>query len=273
MADVSVVIPAYNREDLLFHAIQSVKNQTFENWEMVVVDDCSTDGTRLMVNSHSWNDHRIRYFCTSHNSGNPVMPRNIGVVNSQAPLIAFLDSDDEWCEEKLRMQLEFMKLWRSSFSYHDMRVVYPGGREEEWRRMSAMHSGNVFYPLLRKNFIPTSSVIISRSLYRNSGGMRKEFDVSHDWDLWLRIAYRTPVHALPVSLGTLRVHDSGSVINETHRRRSESRRVVRAWKNYCEPKFFRKILTYYYIIEVMDMMPAWGYRWLRKKWYSQSRYK
>ena len=107
MTDISIIIPTYNRVDLLPYAINSVKNQSFLDWELIVVDDCSTDNTKQVVSSYMYNDSRIRYAQTDKNSGNPVKPRNLGVQKAKGKYIAFLDSDDSWNWEKNKLEFQY----------------------------------------------------------------------------------------------------------------------------------------------------------------------
>ena len=106
MAAVSVIITTYNRAHLVGKAIKSVLNQTFQDFELIVVDDGSTDNTEEVINS--FNDTRIRYIRHKINKGGNAA-RNTGLRNSKGEYIAFLDSDDEWLPEKLERQLEVFK--------------------------------------------------------------------------------------------------------------------------------------------------------------------
>ena len=94
---VSVIIPTYNRENLVSQAIQSVLNQTYRDFELIVVDDASIDNTQKIVNN--FNDSRIRYICHKQNAGVSVA-QNTGIAKARGEYIAFLDSDDEWFSEK-----------------------------------------------------------------------------------------------------------------------------------------------------------------------------
>ena len=93
---VSIITPCYNASLYIKEAIESVINQTYINWEMIIVDDCSTDNSAEIINSY--NDKRIRYFKTDFPSGSPTLPRNIGISHAKGRFIAFLDSDDLWKE-------------------------------------------------------------------------------------------------------------------------------------------------------------------------------
>src|SRR3989344_7750625 len=101
---VSVIIPTYNRASLLSRAIESVMNQTFKDFELIIVDDGSIDNTRDMVERFRRMDARVKYL-RQENSGTPASPLNIGIKNSQGEYLAFLDDDDEWLPQKLEKQI------------------------------------------------------------------------------------------------------------------------------------------------------------------------
>src|ERR1700737_4457090 len=106
MPKVSVIIPTYNRAELLRSAIISVLTQIFQDFEVIVVDDASRDNTQNVV--HSFNDRRIRYIRNGMNKGDAVA-RNVGITNSSCEYIAFLDDDDEWLPEKLEKQINLLE--------------------------------------------------------------------------------------------------------------------------------------------------------------------
>lgn len=106
---VSVVIPSFNSSDTLEKAINSALAQSISGLECIVVDDCSTDSTREVVERISLLDKRVRYLCLPSNSGSPAAPRNKGVESAKGRYIAFLDADDEWLPGKLCRQIEFME--------------------------------------------------------------------------------------------------------------------------------------------------------------------
>ncbi|MFW6029416.1 MAG: glycosyltransferase family 2 protein [Halanaerobiales bacterium] len=105
---VSVVMPAYNCKDFIGIALDSVINQTYKNWEVIVVDDCSTDNTDEVVQKYIMKDNRIKYCKLKKNSG-AALARNKAVDLATGKYIAFLDSDDVWFPEKLSKQIDFME--------------------------------------------------------------------------------------------------------------------------------------------------------------------
>lgn len=102
---VSIITPCYNSELTLSYTIDSVRSQTFSNWELLIVDDCSNDGTAKIVEEYMLIDSRIKYFKTKYPSGTPAIPRNIGIKEANGRYIAFIDSDDTWSPNKLSLQL------------------------------------------------------------------------------------------------------------------------------------------------------------------------
>ena len=102
---ISVVIPVYNAEIFLNESLQSVIAQTYQDWELLVIDDCSTDNSASIIKQYVEQDSRIRYFKTDRPSGSPTLPRNIGIENARGRYIAFLDSDDAWLPDKLERQM------------------------------------------------------------------------------------------------------------------------------------------------------------------------
>lgn len=117
---VSIVMPAYNAADYIKESIESVRKQTFTNWELVVVDDCSTDNTAEIVKKEAHIDSRIKYYKLEENSG-AAIARNKAVELTTGKYVAFLDSDDLWKENKLENQIAFMKSNKYTFTctYYD----------------------------------------------------------------------------------------------------------------------------------------------------------
>lgn len=105
---VSIIMPAYNSGKYIKESINSVINQTYENWELLIIDDCSQDDTKRIIESYSMSNSKIQFLKLSENSGAAVA-RNLGVKKASGKYIAFLDSDDLWYEKKLEKQVKFMK--------------------------------------------------------------------------------------------------------------------------------------------------------------------
>lgn len=113
---VSIIMPSWNTGRFIAESIQSVINQTYKNWELIIVDDCSTDNTDNIV--ETFHDDRIRYLKNEKNNG-AALTRNRALRKAQGEWIAFLDSDDLWLPKKLEHQIKFMKKNNLVFSYHE----------------------------------------------------------------------------------------------------------------------------------------------------------
>lgn len=130
---VSIIMPSWNTGRFIGESIQSVLNQTYKNWELIIVDDCSTDNTDEIV--ASFDDERIRYFRNDKNSG-AALTRNKAMREARGEWIAFLDSDDLWAPEKLEKQLSFMKENGYTFSFTEYEKI-----DEESKPLNIYVSG------------------------------------------------------------------------------------------------------------------------------------
>jgi glycosyltransferase involved in cell wall biosynthesis len=195
---VSVVIPTYNASNFLIKAIQSVINQTYKNWELIIVDDGSTDQTRQIVEEFQKKDSRIKYFF-QNNKGQGAA-RNLGIKNASGNYIAFLDSDDEFFENKLERVISYFEKDKNiGLIYTDAIII--GGHLYNKRRSEIFtpYSGNIYTKLLFNNFITTSTVVVRRGVLQDCG-LFDESDLLRnfeDYDLWLRIAKKYKIEYIP----------------------------------------------------------------------------
>ena len=120
---ISIIMPSYNASKYITATIKSVQNQTYDNWELIVVDDCSTDNTVELI--RKLGDTRINVFVNERNEG-AAISRNRALREAKGRWIAFLDSDDLWVPEKLEQQLKFMKEKGYAFTYTDYRIQMNG---------------------------------------------------------------------------------------------------------------------------------------------------
>lgn len=115
---VSIITPTWNCAKFICETIRSIQSQTYKNWELIISDDCSTDGTREVIKPYMDEDSRIKYICNERNSG-AAITRNNALKVAHGRWIAFLDSDDLWLPEKLEKQVAFMAENEYAFSYHE----------------------------------------------------------------------------------------------------------------------------------------------------------
>lgn len=209
---VSVIIPTYNRAHLIDKAIKSVLNQTFQDFEVIVVDDASTDNTEEMAKSFA--DFKVYYICHQHNRGASAA-RNSGIEASRGEYIAFLDSDDEWLPEKLNKQ---MKIFESESS--EVGVVYTGvyyGDEKD-KKVKKVHmprkEGYIYEDLLkRETEIYISTVLLKKECFTKVGLFDESLFIGEDYDMWLRIAKYYKFRAIKELLVVGLIHDSQITAN------------------------------------------------------------
>jgi glycosyltransferase involved in cell wall biosynthesis len=199
---VSIVIPTYNRAEDLKRALQSVLDQTFIDWEILIVDNNSTDNTDVVIKS--FNNSKIKLFKVQ-NDGVVAVSRNIGVKNASGEYIAFLDSDDWWLPTKLEESIKYLNQG-ADVVYHDLFVVTKPDQTVNWRRTRGRNlKSPVFYDLIKNGTtLPNSSVVVRKNLLIVINGLSEDRDMigSEDYDAWLRIAQITEgFKKIPQTLG------------------------------------------------------------------------
>lgn len=156
---VSIVTPMYNAENFIEETIQSVCKQTYAKWELIIVDDCSTDRSVEIARKYSEMDQRIRIICNASNVG-VAATRNRAIDDAKGQYIAFLDSDDIWLKDKLEKQLETMKKTGSPFCYGMCGVIDSTGKNLNKDRVVPKEID--YKELLKGNVIPCLTVLIDR---------------------------------------------------------------------------------------------------------------
>jgi len=186
---VSVVLPSYNAEAYLTKTIDSVLLQTEKDFELIIIDDCSTDGSVKLIECYAKSDSRITYQVLEKNSGGPACPRNKGLELSKGRYIAFIDSDDVWHPEKLRIQLQAMRQNGLDFSSTRLQS-FKGFGDIEFKAINNELSFEIIdiKHLLKKNILAASSVMFDRS---KVGAMSFSENQKHiaveDYKMWLDI--------------------------------------------------------------------------------------
>ncbi|MDA3810253.1 MAG: glycosyltransferase [Spirochaetaceae bacterium] len=182
---VSVIIPVYNRENMICDAVESVLNQTYEQYEIIVADDGSTDNTISQLKKYS---HLASFHCLKLNhSGFPGKVRNQAVELAKGKWIAFLDSDDLWMPEKLEKQLDYLETHQNSKIIHTLEKWVRNGKTISQSHRKHQKEGDLFNISLGKCEIGPSTVVMEKSLFLKSGGFREDLEICEDYDLWLKI--------------------------------------------------------------------------------------
>jgi len=186
---ISVIIPVYNRREKLERALVSVFEQTFSDFECIVVDDGSTDDCAELP---LLRERHLRFIRLPVRSGVSAA-RNIGVRHAQGTWIAFLDSDDEWFPEKLRRQHEYINRYPTYRILQTRELWIRRGVRVNPPKTHLKREGDLFFVSLERCMITPSSVMLRKDLFEETGGFNESLPACEDYDLWLRITSRFPV--------------------------------------------------------------------------------
>lgn len=184
---VSIIIPTFNRANLLPRAIRSIQQQSYGNWELIIVDDGSTDGTEQEIKKIQ--DERIRYIRNDENIG-AAGSRNRGVSLAQYDYIAFQDSDDVWRPDKLEKQMNYLcggndyDMVYCSFLHHYL----DGGELVVPNQQLGDREGCIFNTLLINNVVGTPTILIKKDKFLACGGFDISLRALEDWDFALRVS-------------------------------------------------------------------------------------
>lgn len=192
MTLVSVIIPTFNRAEKVQRAVSSVLSQTFMDYEVIVVDDGSSDQTAEALASFQ---NRITYIAHTENKGVSAA-RNTGIRASKAPFIAFLDSDDHWLPEKLDVQMRFFQENPEAVACQTEELWIRNGKHVNPRNKHLKPSGDIFEASLKRCLVSPSAVMLKRSLLEQVGLFDEELPVCEDYDLWLRMSSQHPVYLI-----------------------------------------------------------------------------
>lgn len=240
---VSVIIPVYNRSHVIERAVQSVLNQTCQDFEVIIIDDASSDNTWKKLDK--LNDKRIRKIRNRKNRG-PAGSRNIGIREARGKYIAFLDSDDEWLPQKIEKQVQVLEATSS-----EVGVVYSG----TWRIMGdekyyipsskiAQKEGNVYSSYLSgKYLVYTSAAVIKKACFKKVGFLDESFPAVAEWDLWIRISKHYNFKYIPEPLVTS-YFTPGSMATHYPINFKATRMILE--KHFSEIKKSRKALIIFY---------------------------
>lgn len=205
---VSIVMPTWNRERQLSAAIKSVMSQTYQRWELIVVDDGSTDRTRDVVRHHENSDSRIRLISRPHEGVSPA--RNAGIAAAEGALVAFLDSDNQWRTDYLARMAAALR------EAPDADAVFGAIRAEK-ADGSVAYTGRPFTAneLLVRNYVDLNALVARRDALRAINGFNEQFKRWVDYDLVLRLAEQGPLEYVPVIACDYEADDDGDRISTT----------------------------------------------------------
>jgi len=209
---ISVIIPTYNRAHLISRAIKSVLRQTHQKYELIIIDDGSTDNTREVINDYG--DERFKYVFFKENRGSPGRARNAGIMLAQGEYIAFMDSDDEWLPHKLEEEIKALADLPEEYG-----VVYSGGwayqRNKERRYIpyasQRAKSGDLKEIVLRTGLIWPSGAMVKRQCFDRVGMFDESLPAIEDWEFWIRVSKAYHFYYLQKPLWNYNLNDSGSL--------------------------------------------------------------
>ncbi len=184
---ISVIIPTYNRAEFLRVAVDSVIGQSLQEFELIIVDDGSTDDTKEML-SATYQDDRIRYIYQD-NSG-PSAARNIGIKAASYDIIAFLDSDDHFAPQKLELQAKAMNSRSDVLVSHTQEVWYRHGKLLNQKKKHRKDDGYIFARCLELCAVGMSTIMVKKELFDRVGLFDESMPCCEDYDLWLRASIR-----------------------------------------------------------------------------------
>ena len=206
---VSIIMPAYNAEKYIANSIQSIVNQTYDNLELLIVDDCSTDSTKHIMENFAKRDIRIKPIFRTKNSSKPAIAKNSAFEFLKGDYVAFLDSDDLWLDNKLEEQ---MSLMQSS----DFALCYTGGYyiDECGNSIGSFlprySCGHIINKLLFRYEINNQSVVVKREVLTE---FNKDITIGEDYNLFMNIAVNDRACSIKKKLIKYRIHDK-SITNK-----------------------------------------------------------
>jgi glycosyltransferase involved in cell wall biosynthesis len=206
MPQVSVIIPTHNRAEFLSAAVTSVLHQTFQDFDIWIIDDASQDATQEVI--AGFTDPRIHCIQNPSSQGD-AGARNVGIRNSTGAYIAFLDDDDTWAPEKLQLQVKML----------EASPAHVGGVCTGHYALDSASKNivGVSHPtqndLAKANFIMTSSLLVRRACFTQYGVFDEQMPTSSDYDMWIRIAQGFSFTMLTMPLVTYALHDKRLTCN------------------------------------------------------------
>ncbi|KAA3646319.1 MAG: glycosyltransferase family 2 protein [Chloroflexi bacterium] len=225
MPRLSVIIPTYNRAALLQEAIASVQAQTFTDFEIIVVDDGSTDGTQALL--ERLNVEGVLRYAVQENAG-PAAARNRAIAMSEGKYVTFLDDDDLYVPNKLEREVAYLEAHPDMGLVHSDFIKFDAKHPDLGYRDTSFFSGHVYPGLLTywKQFIATPTVMLPRRVLDEVGDFDERLRWGEDPDMWRRIARRYPLGHIPEALAKIRVVAASNSADKT--------RAAQAFENYLQ---------------------------------------
>lgn len=219
---LSVIIPVYNAQMFIAEAIQSILNQSFNDFELIIIDDGSTDNSRQII--QSFNDKRINYFKNDANKG-IVYTRNRGISESKGEFIGMLDADDVAAPDKFKIQIDFLKKNKEFGMVGSwVKFIDENGNKlnGKWKLPASPETIPSWF--LFKNYFLQSAVLYRKNCFNNLS-FTKGFDILEDYLIWYQILKKFKARNLPKYLINYRIHKGGVTKKHDDERRDKEKKV------------------------------------------------
>lgn len=241
---ISIIIVTYNREKYITEAISSVQKQSYRNWELLVVDDASTDKTEDVVMDMADKDSRIRYVRQKENVG-IARNRNTGLAEAKGAYIAMLDSDDFWIDsEKLKVQLDFLEAHPDHALVGTWMTLIDADSAPAGSAKYEIHDADIRKEILLRNQFAQSSILCRTSAIRDAGGYDASVIVLEDYRLWLQIGLAHKFANIPEYMTGYRVHTGSITTGRRLLTADEHIRAIRKFK-YGYPRYATALIKGY----------------------------
>ena len=243
---VSIIMNCFNSEKYLREAIDSVVTQTYQNWEIIFWDNCSSDNSAEVFKSYT--DKRLHYFLAPEFT-ELGEARNLAVSFANGAWLGFLDCDDIWIPTKLEHQVNIIKQEGSDLGIvYGQSIVINDSRktQSKWVKshnkyknktvLRRLPEGYIFKKILKFNFIPLLSAIVSKEAFKEVGGISSHFSQAEDYELFVKISSIKKVRAVQNIVAFRRVHDNNISINNDQKGLDESIEIIQRYKSQNSAK-------------------------------------
>lgn len=264
MLQISAVIPTYNNAAFIKDAVLSILHQTVPAAEIIIVDDGSTDNTQQIIQQLDGNIHYIR----QQNRG-PSAARNVGIKAAKGEWIAFLDADDQWTKDKLEKQIQALhnspelKLIAGDMSEINIdnqvleaSVLNKHHFLDKFSALNGQPIPDAFIELLRKNFIPTGTVLIKKDILLEAGLFNDSIRYGEDLELWAKVASQHPITCLPEVLMLRRQHGSNST-QSAEPMLTDLIKVMESVKSYTDKQHVQSYNPDQHIADALNNLGYW----------------
>lgn len=242
---VSIIMPAYNAARYIKETIESVLTQSYSNWEMIIVDDGSTDNIAEIIKEYSEKDARIQYIYQTNKGQSSA--RNRGIKEAQGKYIAFLDADDLFLPAKLEEQVKFLENnSECGVSYCKIYHFLNDNKQQLFYNPQPNYSGDIFERVLTQNFINPLAVVLRKEVLDKYGAFKEDWRRVDEQYLWVKLSFnKVKFYYLDKVLAYYRVHrqslsNQAQYLVETSEKYLELIDLVEKWKN--DDNFTQKAL-------------------------------